>query len=42
MKMDCRWLLGRISGDRESVGSARVFQNPEKKQRYNRVRKIMV
>ena len=42
MKMDCRWFLERISGDRESVGSARVFQDPEKKQRYNKVRNIMV
>jgi len=42
MKMDCRWVLGRISGDRDSVGSARVFQDPEKKQRYSKVRKIMV
>ena len=42
MKMDCQWFLGRISGGREPVGRARVFQGPEKIQRYNRARKIMV
>ena len=42
-KMDCRWVLEGISGGRKSaVGRARVFQDPEKKQRYNRVRKIML
>ena len=44
MKTDCnsQWLLGRISGGRESVGRARVFQGPEKNQRYNRARNIML
>ena len=42
MKMDCKWFLGRISGGRESVGRPRVFQDPEKKQRYSKVRKIIV
>jgi len=41
-KMDCRWVLEGISGGPKSVGRARVFQGPEKQQRYNRVRKIMV
>jgi len=41
MKMDGRWFLGRISGGCESVGRARVFQGPEKKHRYSRIRKIM-
>jgi len=31
MKMDCQWLLGRISGGREAVGRARVFQGPLEK-----------
>jgi hypothetical protein len=34
--------LARISGVREPVGRARVFQGPEMKQRYVKVRKIMV
>ena len=42
MKMDCKWVLERISGGRKSVGRARMFKDPEKKQRYKRVRKIMV
>ena len=33
MKMDCKWFLGRISGGRESIGRARLFQGPEMKQR---------
>ena len=41
MKMDCKWVLGRISGSDESVGKARVFQDPENEQRYNRQRNIM-
>ena len=41
MKIDERWFLGRISGGRKSVGRARVFQGPEKKQRYSKMRKIM-
>jgi hypothetical protein len=42
MKMDCRWFLGRISGGRRSVGRARAFGGPAKKERYNRMRMIMV
>ena len=45
MKMDSdgTWFpVGMISSGRESVGRARVFQGPEKKQRYSRMRKIMV
>ena len=42
MKLDCMWFLTSISGGRESVGSAKVFQDPAKKKRYNKVRNIMV
>ena len=41
MKMDCKWVLGRISGGGESVGKARVFQDPENEKRYNKQRNIM-
>ena len=33
--------MGKFSGGRKSVGRARVPQGPEKKQKYNRMRKIM-
>lgn len=42
MKMDCGWFLGRVCGGWKSFGRARVFQGPEKKQKYSRMRKIMV
>jgi len=34
--------LEKVSGGRESVGRARVFQGPEMKQKYAKVSKIMV
>ena len=42
MKMDSRWFRGKISGGRKSVGRARTFQRPAKKEKYNRMTMIMV
>jgi len=41
MKMDWRWFLGKFCGCRKSVGRAKVFQGREKKERYNKVRRII-
>ena len=36
------WFVVKFSGGQKSAGRARVFQGPEKKQRYNRARKIIL
>jgi hypothetical protein len=40
--MDCRWFLGKFCGGSKSVGRAKKFQGREKKERYKRVRKIIL
>jgi hypothetical protein len=42
MQMDCGWFLGKCCGGSKFVGRAKVFQGREKKERYNRVRKIIL
>jgi len=41
MKMGCRWFAGKSCGGCGFAGRARVFQDTEKKERYNRMRMII-
>ena len=42
MEMDGRWFLGKFCCGSKLVGRAKVFQGREKKERYNRARKIIL